>query len=884
MNPLERLARASAARPVPVLAALIVLAVGAGALALGLGVSAGTDTLVSRGTDSAQATALYREKFGEDAIVVLVQGDVQSIVDSADLGRLIRLEGCLGGNVPAGRSPYGTERQGGRAGACWELARLKPVKAVYGPGTFLFEATEAARSQLNALLQQGREQALKAASDTRRAALARGFSRAQADRLAAQAAAAEQGQVREQLTRLALQTGVSSVPRIDDPRWINQIVFDPAKGANVPKPRFAYLFPNPRGGPGRAAVIQVRLKPGLSDSERSHAIDLVRSALGVTDAKGTPLFALQNGGYRVSGVPVVVAGLAKRVTSSIAALLLGALAIMALTLALAFRTRVRLLPLAVALAAAGLTFGLLRIAGATLTMASVAVLPVLIGLSVDYAVQFQSRVAEAGGDVARGAAAGAPTIGTAGLATGVGFLVLLLSPVPMVRGFGALLVLGIALALVCTFAGAAAALSLLGRRAPGPLETALGRAELGAREIVRTAPGVRELREAGPARRLFSLATRHPERMLAVGLALAVLGWVVDTRAHVESDVTKLVPSDLPALRDVSALQRATGIAGEIDVLVSAQDVSDPKVVAWMTSYQQSVLRRLRYTEKQGCGTARLCPALSLPDLFRTDATPASAGQVRRLLATVPPYFSQAVVTADRKEANIAFGIRLMPLAQQQDVIDAMRSELHPPAGVSARLAGLPVLAAEANAKLASPWRRLATLLLGLLAVGVALGAAFRNTRRALVPLVPIALATGWSALVLLPVTLNPMSATLGALVIAISTEFSVLLSERFRSERAAGHALDAALARAYRSTGAAVLVSGITAIAGFGVLVLSDIRMLQGFGLVTVIDLAVALLGVGLVLPAVLVLDERDGFHALARRARTALAPRRRRGPARIA
>jgi predicted RND superfamily exporter protein len=102
------------------------------------------------------------------------------------------------------------------------------------------------------------------------------------------------------------------------------------------------------------------------------------------------------------------------------------------------------------------------------------------------------------------------------------------------------------------------------------------------------------------------------------------------------------------------------------------------------------------------------------------------------------------------------------------------------------------------------------------------------------------------------------MSATLGALVIAISTEFSVLLSERFRQERVAGHDLAAALARTYRSTGAAVLASGITAIAGFGVLVTSSITMLRDFGFVTLVDLSVSLGGVLLVLPAVLVLAER--------------------------
>src|SRR5207302_510 len=83
-----------------------------------------------------------------------------------------------------------------------------------------------------------------------------------------------------------------------------------------------------------------------------------------------------------------------------------------------------------------------------------------------------------------------------------------------------------------------------------------------------------------------------------------------------------------------------------------------------------------------------------------------------------------------------------------------------------------------------------------LLAVGLVLLAVFRRAEGALVPLVPIALATGWSALILFAtgIPLNPMSATLGVLVVAISTEFSVLLSERFHEERAAGHELWEAL------------------------------------------------------------------------------------------
>ena len=127
-------------------------------------------------------------------------------------------------------------------------------------------------------------------------------------------------------------------------------------------------------------------------------------------------------------------------------------------------------------------------------------------------------------------------------------------------------------------------------------------------------------------------------------------------------------------------------------------------------------------------------------------------------------------------------------------------------------------------------------LLVALLAVALILLALFRgDRRRALVPLAPIVLATGWSALVLFAVRipLNPMSVTLGALVIAISTEFSVLLSERYRQERLPD-TRPRRHAPCLQHTGAAVAASGVTAIAGLRRIGLSDIAMLRDFGLVT--------------------------------------------------
>jgi hypothetical protein len=887
----------AARRPLAVGLLVTVLALAGAALALRLSPTTASDTLVGRSSESWQATQRDDTLFGEDAIYVLVRGPVSKLVLTSDLERLIALEGCLGGNAPAKAKVIG-----GQDGPCGRMAKAKAAQVVFGPGTFINESVSQIGDQYQAQLKQiqsGRQTAYDAAY---KLAIGKHYSKAKAKSLATQAETLAYNQSISQAIALALKYGIVSEPQVNDPGFVSKLVFATGKKAGTPKPRFAYLFPN-----ANSALVQVRLKPGLSDAQQKAAIANVRAATRM------PEFKMVNGGkYVVTGAPVVLSDLTTSITDAIVLLLVASLIVMALVLALVFPARARLLPLVVALAAVAITFGTLSLLGASLTMASVGVIPVLIGLAVDYAIQLQSRIAErAGSDPSRSdvveavrhvARTGAPTVAIAATATAAGFLVLALSPVPMVRGFGLLLVLGIGIGLVTAVTLGTAALVLLTggtRGAPRPLVAAgalVGPAVRGAGELVRENGLSRLLVRRGQAVRAAALgaAGHRPARVLVVGLLVAIVGWGLDTQTRVESDVTKLVPQNLPALSDLQELENATSVGGQIDVLVHSDRLTQPAVLNWMTSYQAGLLKHFGYSEKQGCGKAELCPAFSLPDLFGGgDGGIKSQTQVDQLLDVVPAYFSQGVITADRTSATMAFGIRLMPLDRQKQVIDRMRADLHPPEGVQATLAGLPVLAADADASISSPWRRLETLLAGLLAVGIVLLVALRSWRRALVPLVPIALATGWSALLLfvIRIPLNPMSVTLGALVIAISTEFSVLLSERYRSERLSGLDPRAALERTYRSTGAAVLASGVTAIAGFAVLALSDIRMLRDFGAVTVVDLTVSLLGVLLVLPSALVLGEtwrprdlRIGRPRLPRRPRVSLPSRPRLRPRRRA
>jgi hydrophobe/amphiphile efflux-3 (HAE3) family protein len=859
-------------RAAAVLTIAALLAIGGAALALRLGTDAGTDTLFDHDSGAFRGTEQFNDQFGDEPVRVLVKGDLPRLVLTKNLATLLKLEGCLSGNVPPSAKGY--------PDVCDEIQRLKPSKAVFGPATFINQAAaqiqQAVSSQTNAALADARAAGRAAEARARR----QGLSDEEVTNAGRTAAGAVLQRTQADLLQLAVRYGIRKLPQIDDPEFVSGVVFDDRRPPGTPKARFSGFFPSPN-----SALISIRMQPGLSEDERNEAIGLYEEA--VRD----PEFKLDAGSYVVSGAPVVVQGMAEALSSAIVVLLVAALILMALALLVVFRPPLRLLPVGVALVAAGLTFGALSAAGGALTMASIAVLPVLVGLAVDYAIQFQARYNEradtgepAGRAAVEAARRGAPVIGTAAVATVVGFAVLQLSPVPMVRSFGLLLVIGVALAFLTALTAGFAAMSLArrggSRRGVVPrVGVEVGPATRGAaprraqRLVARAAEmrawGWRKVRSLGKAG--LAVSIESPGRVLAVGALLAACGWIASARTDVASDIRELVPGDLPALQGLNELQERSGFSGEVDVLVRSDDLTDPAVINWMRDYRQRVLEENGFVgDIPTCEQARLCPAASLADLFTSEVE--DAERVKAVIGAVPPYTAQGVIEIDPRSgeigdlANIGFGIKVMPLDEQKQLIDSMRREINPPgtendppAGVDAEVTGLPALAADASSDLSGSryWLTLA----GLVLVALALLAIYRSASRALVPLVPIVFATGWAALVVAAsdIPLNPMSATLGALVIAIATEFSVILAARYREQREAGNSLGESLRHAYSRTGAAVLASGVTAIAGFAALIASDITMLRDFGIVTVIDLGVALIGVMLVLPAALVWAEES-------------------------
>src|SRR5215213_308840 len=517
------LMRAVTERPVATIAVVGALALAGLGGALTLQASDSTSSLLGGSSGAAKATDRFHQEFGDEAVRVLVSGPLdRTLLVPENMADLIRLEGCLSGRLPDSAFKPPDPRVKPYPAVCRDIKDQHATRSVYGPGTFVntsaAEIGKSFRREKAAADARGRA----AAEAARKLAKARGYPPAKQEQLARDAMKLAQVQFQREILRLAIRYGISSIPSADNQEFVSQLVFDPARGASVPKARFAYLFPS-----SRAAIIHIRLEPGLSDAARDRALDNIRSA--TSDS----FFRMDAGQrYVVTGVPAFAQAAASAAQSSIYVLLAAAVLVMAATLLLVFRSplRARLLPLALALAAAALTYGALALAGHDLTIASVAALPVLIGLAVDYAIQLQARFDEARVEglaapaAARAAAGrGVPTIAGAALATAAGFLILLLSPVSVVHGFAVVVIIGIALALACAVTAGLATLT----RVSGPRERPADLPPL----LPRTRATLARARDRAAGSRAAAAIERPP--VAAALVAAAVVAAVVAAAVHV---------------------------------------------------------------------------------------------------------------------------------------------------------------------------------------------------------------------------------------------------------------------------------------------------------------------------------------------------------------
>lgn len=132
----------------------------------------------------------------------------------------------------------------------------------------------------------------------------------------------------------------------------------------------------------------------------------------------------------------------------------------------------------------------------------------------------------------------------------------------------------------------------------------------------------------------------------------------------------------------------------------------------------------------------------------------------------------------------------------------------------------------------------------------------YRNVLLGLMPPIPVVLCSLWivGTMFLLSYSLNILTVMVTALTIGLGIDYSIHVMERFREEREKrGKGIEQSVHTTIMSTGTALTISAVTTILGFGVLIFSPMPIAQQFGVITAITIIYSFLAAVLVLPVIL-------------------------------
>ncbi|MEA1868659.1 MAG: RND family transporter [Euryarchaeota archaeon] len=561
-------------------------------------------------------------------------------------------------------------------------------------------------------------------------------------------------------------------------------------------------------------------------------------------------------GYNViiTGEPAFGIAMKNEMNSSMGPLLLIASLLMVVVLFIAFRhARWQLLPLPVVLIGIIWTFGATGFIGIPLSMVSMSAFPILIGLGIDYAIQFHNRIEEefARSDDAKRAVTEAvrhtaPAVLIALIITGLGFVSLFTSTVPMIQDFGLLCLVGI---ICCFFSALFIGIAVI---------YALHRRSIGKNCKQRNNHTVNKNNKAdSSAERFFGSlavwAAKNPVLVLGVAGLLCLGGMYADTCVGIQTDVKEFVPSDMPSLVDMNHLVEVLGGTDQLNVIIKADDVTDPAVIDWMDRFSAHEVTLHPYISS---GESIAAPVKAM----NHGALPEDAAQVDAIMQTIPEstrdryIYGRTTALLNLGIGDAVSGLGLPRIKRLIRLVEEDILWMPPPPGVTVTITGNSVTMTTVIAALTTG--RMKMTVVGLVLILGGLFLLYRDWLKAIVPVLTMTLVIGWSGgvMYLLGMDYTPMTATLGALILGVGSEYAVMMMERYFEERENGLVPIDAIRESTGKIGVAILASGCTTLAGFSALIASPFSMNQNFGIVTVIDVLLALLATFLVFPVLIV------------------------------
>jgi len=603
-------------------------------------------------------------------------------------------------------------------------------------------------------------------------------------------------------------------------------------------------------------LVQITLSQGLSEKAKSATLKNVESLV----AHNNPPPGVK---ISVSGSAAFSEQMKTEMGSSMGVLIGSAMVLMVIVMGILFAyASHRFLP--VLFVGIGLTtaMGFMGLAGIQLNMAVLGAFPVMIGLGIDYGIQFHARLDE---EARKGSLDQAvlvmvtrtgPAVMYAMLATCMGFIAMFISTVPMIRSFGLVAMIGVMSCFVISLIGIPTIAHLLNytpKQQKTELCYAVGE---GACDYIPSqtqgipASSKQKKRFWSYGRFLTDISVkiaRNPIPILLIAGMIALVGFQIDPQIPIETSENAFVPSDMPAKVQMDKVTGIIGSTSSADFIIQGSRVTDLDTVRWIKNFQDYELAH--HTE-----LIRATSIVNYILAYNGGVLPQDQSQLNAVIEKIPadvkkPYLSGSM------EGVIRFNTIKLEMSSLDNLKVQMEKDitfLEPPTGITLTPVGSFYLFTSLINGLVSS--KEAMTYLGFLLVFVFLALVYR-TVHAVTPLVPIIFIVGWNAVAMyvMGIAYTPLTATLGSMTIGVAAEYTILVMERYTEEQERLHDHIAAIQESVNKIGTAITISGLATFFGFSALCLASFPIISNFGITTLIAVGFSLIGAIFIMPAIL-------------------------------
>jgi len=336
--------------------------------------------------------------------------------------------------------------------------------------------------------------------------------------------------------------------------------------------------------------------------------------------------------------------------------------------------------------------------------------------------------------------------------------------------------------------------------------------------------------------------------IISLAVILAVIGIVVDQQATAETNLENFMPQDSQALADIRELRDLIGSTEQIAIIVEDTSVLTNENLTIIMNLEN--LLNSEYSEQviESSSLLSIFQMIGITDINKINDSTLQSIPTDQKKLFINDTQTKTVINVSIKEMNDAeFNSFLEDL--QQDIIQ-LNSQ------TKITITGQSVI--DSKMMEALTMGRYEITIIGLVLIFISLLVIYRSFYRAILPIIPIVLIVGWSGgiMALFGISYTPLTATLGALIMGIGTEFTILITERFDEEKLKTESKEEAIKITLSKMTNPILVSALTTMGGFSALIFSDFVILSNFGIMTLVNLSLAVLSTIVVLPAILAIS----------------------------